>query len=49
MFLFVPMSFGDSSLTNAGASLEMVLKGFHARSPVWGRGWEIGAKDWEVF
>jgi hypothetical protein len=46
---FVPTSFGDSLLTNTGASLEVVLKRLHVRSLVQVRGWGFGAKNWDAF
>jgi hypothetical protein len=39
------MSLGDSLLTNAGSSLEMVLKGFCETADVWGSSFGLGAKN----
>jgi hypothetical protein len=44
----MPTSLGENSFTNAGALLEMVLKGFCVAAYVQGRGGEFGAKNCEV-
>jgi len=47
---FVPMGGLEetSSLTNAGASLEMALKGWWVTTTEWDRGWGFGAKNCNV-
>jgi hypothetical protein len=42
------MGLGETSLTNAGALLEMALNGFLVAADVRGRGGGLGAKNWEA-